>query len=188
MMILKKTQKKEIFLIVGLGNPGKEFKNTPHNLGFEVLDIIKKKYGFFKLKASEKKFQGEIFEKNNRENKILLLKPQTFMNNSGIAVKKVVDFFKIKTQNILLVYDDLNIDFGKIKFKKGGRSGGHKGVESIIDSLKTNELARIKIGTGPISDQLKKEFVLKKFDEENQKIINKVKEEAVDKIKTIIKF
>lgn len=188
MMILKKTQKKEIFLIVGLGNPGKEFKNTPHNLGFEVLDIIKKKHNFSKSKISEKKFQGEIFEKNNGEKKILLLKPQTFMNNSGIAVKKVVDFFKIKIQNILLVYDDLNIDFGKIKFKKGGRSGGHKGVESIINHLNTDKIARIKIGTGPISGQSKKEFVLKKFDEENQKTINKTKKDAVERIEKIINF
>ena len=185
-MIFKKTQEKEIFLIVGLGNPGREFKNTPHNLGFEVLDIIKRKYNFSKTKIPAEKIRGIIFEKNKEKGRILLLKPQTFVNNSGIAVKKVVDFFRVKTQNILLVYDDLSINLGKIKFKKNGRSGGHKGVESIIEYLKTDKIARIKIGTGPILEKSKKEFVLKKFNKETQKEINKIKKEAAEKIEKLL--
>jgi len=163
-------------VICGLGNPGKEFKFTRHNLGFLVLDNFQKENSFPDFKFSEK-FLSEISRKKIGGTEILLLKPQTFMNNSGKAIKKIFSHYKIEPQNLCLVHDDLDLPFGKIKisFKRG--SGGHKGVQSIIDEISTKDFWRIRIGIGRPKNKKVEKFVLEKFGKKER-----------EKLKEILKF
>ena len=167
-----------MILIVGLGNPGLKFKNTRHNLGFEILNLIKKQNDFSvwqnKKKLKAKVSQGEI---NNQ--KIILAKPQTFMNSSGQAVKFLIKFYKIPLKNLWVIHDDLDMELGKIKIKKDSRSAGHKGIQSIIDELGTKNFNRLKIGIGPRPIKIdSKKFVLQKFAKNEKEILKKTKEKA----------
>ncbi len=157
-------------LIIGLGNPTKKYKNTRHNIGFIFIDMLSEKYNI-KFKRKFDSLIGELIINNTR---ILLIKPQTFMNTSGIAVKQVVEAYNVDTNDILLIFDDLDLPFGKIKFKLNSSAGGHNGVKDIIDNLHTQNIQRIKYG---ILNQNKKEiysvteFVLSKFSKEE---LNKI--------------
>jgi PTH1 family peptidyl-tRNA hydrolase len=132
-------------LIIGLGNPGEEYKKTRHNAGFLVLDNIASKLQAtsYKLQAN---FNTEISNGIIDNEKIILTKPQTFMNNSGQAVKAIVDYYKINPEDIIVIHDDLDISLGEYKISKNKNSGGHKGVQSIIDYLGTKDFTRIRIG------------------------------------------
>ncbi|MBI2003713.1 MAG: aminoacyl-tRNA hydrolase [Parcubacteria group bacterium] len=132
-------------IIIGLGNPGEEYGQTRHNVGFKILDHISKKYGgVFIL---DKKSDSDVSEVKIDGKKVLLAKPQTFVNKSGEAVKKVIGSWKLKIVNLIVVHDDLDIPFGKVKLSFGRSSAGHKGVESIIKALKTDKFNRIRFGT-----------------------------------------
>ena len=133
-----------MFLIVGLGNPGKEYANTRHNAGFMVVDAIAEAYSFGKFKE---KFDGLIAEGMIAGEKVYILKPQTYMNLSGNAVVKAAQFYKILPQNIVVVHDDMDLPLGKIKAKIGGGSGGHNGLKSI-DAAVSQNYNRIRIGVG----------------------------------------
>ena len=133
-----------MFLIVGLGNPGKEYENTRHNVGFMVADTIFKEYGFANFKD---KFDGLIAEGKIEGEKVYLLKPHTFMNLSGNSVIKAANFYKILPENIIVIHDDMDLPIGKIKAKIGGGSGGHNGIKSI-DAAITPNYNRIRIGIG----------------------------------------
>ncbi|MBI2625066.1 MAG: aminoacyl-tRNA hydrolase [Candidatus Nealsonbacteria bacterium] len=148
-----------MILIVGLGNPGKEFFGTRHNLGFEVLDQFAKENEFPDFKFS-KKFNADVSKKGE----IILAKPRTFMNNSGKTVKPLTTYYSLPTTNLFVVHDDLDLPLGKIKISKGRGSAGHKGVQSIIGELKTKDFVRFRIG-------IEKEPVLEKFSKEEQNII-----------------
>lgn len=132
-------------LIIGLGNPGKEYENTRHNVGFEVVDTIAykedAKFSF------EKKFNAEVAKTRLNDKPVILAKPWTFVNKSGEAVRKLKLFYKTKPENIIVVHDDLDIEFGNFKLSFGKDSGGHRGVQSVIDALKTNKFWRLRIGT-----------------------------------------
>ena len=134
-----------MILIVGLGNPGDEYKNTRHNVGFMLIDELISGGGFDAVGSS--KFKGELFKKGS----LLLLKPQTFMNLSGNSVKAVKDFYK--PERIIVIHDDIDLKFGAMKFKFGGSSGGHNGIKSI-DNLIGNEYERIRIGVGRSENSL----------------------------------
>ncbi len=164
-------------LIVGLGNPGKEYKLTRHNFGFIVLDKLAEINGVkFKL---EKKLEAEMAEITSGNEKLLLAKPQTFMNNSGVSVQKILNFYKIEKEDLLLVYDDKDLNFGDIR-TAGSSSAGHRGVESIIQALGTKEIARVRLGIANGSDIPTESFVLQRFTAEEQtrleEIIKKVLE------------
>ena len=132
--------------IVGLGNPGKEFKNNRHNIGFLVLEYLTKKYeSKFVLKNKLKSFCSE-FTINNLTYRLFL--PTTFMNNSGDAVKAIVDWYKIDLEQLFIIVDDLDLPIGKIRFRKKGGSGGHNGLKSIIQNLQTQNFNRIRVGIG----------------------------------------
>ena len=134
-----------MYLIVGLGNPDAEYDNTRHNMGFNTINRISEKYN---IKLKKNKFQG-LFEIGEIEGqKVILVKPQTYMNLSGNCVKEIVDFYKIEKENIIIIYDDMDIEPGKIKIRKKGSSGGHNGIKSIIQMLGTDEFPRIRIGIG----------------------------------------
>ena len=144
-------------LIVGLGNPKKKYDNTRHNIGFMVLDNYLGKVDY------KSKFNGLYYEKNINNEKVIFLKPQTYMNNSGLSVFEFVNFYKISFKDILIIHDDLDLDVGMIKFKFNSSSGGHNGIKSIINCLGSQEFSRLKIG---INNEYKKDtidFVLSKF-------------------------
>lgn len=147
-------------LIIGLGNPGKEYAKTRHNAGWLILDDLKKELGLPEWQE-KKKFQALIAEGEN----FILAKPQTFMNESGRAVRALADYYKIKPADIWIIHDDLDIPLGELKNKLGGRSAGHKGIQSIIDYLKTPDFNRLRIGIKPLGGQKEKSenLVLKKF-------------------------
>lgn len=162
-------------LIVGLGNPGRRYKNTPHNLGFEVLDLIKKKYhfpGFTNFKSSR------ISIKDN----IILAKPLTFMNKSGIAVQELRDYYKIPIKNVWVIHDDIDLDFGNIRYKINSSSGGHNGIQNIIDICDSQNFHRIKIGVKKEKIKDPKKFVLQKFNKENKKNLINIKEKVIEQI------
>ena len=156
-----------MYLIVGLGNPEEEYGKTRHNMGFDTINKIAEKYD---IKLNKNKFHG-IYENTILENKkIILLKPQTYMNLSGISVKEVMDFYKIDKENILIIYDDMDIKPGNIKIRKKGGAGGHNGIKSIIENIGTEEFARIRIGIGrPTPEEDKINYVIGTVSEEERK-------------------
>lgn len=170
-------------IIIGLGNPGNEYKFTKHNIGFLVIDYLIKKNN---LILDQKKFNG-IFTKiklNNQD--VILAKPMTYMNLSGEFVQKIVNYYNISNDDILVIYDDISIDLGRIKITKKGSSGGHNGIKNIIDKINTTEFKRIKIGINNIKDrdfEIKK-IVLTKFDSNEIEIIEK----QFEKINKIIVY
>ncbi len=133
-----------MFLIVGLGNPGAEYAATRHNVGFMIADVLHEKYEFGVFRA---KFDGMIAEGKIGNEKVYLLKPQTFMNLSGNSVVKAVQFYKIPPQNVIVIHDDMDLPVGKLKAKTGGGAGGHNGLKSI-DAAITPNYNRIRIGVG----------------------------------------
>jgi len=164
-----------MILIVGLGNPGKKLQKTRHNLGFQAVDEFKRKNNLpdFRLK---KKLNSLITEGKFDNRKVILAKPQTFMNNSGFAVKSLIHFYKIKPQNVVVIHDDIDLPLGKIKIVKNRGSAGHKGVESIIGALRTKDFVRFRLGIQPKNGKPKKveNFVLQNFSKKEEKIIKKI--------------
>lgn len=130
-------------LIIGLGNPEERYGQTRHNLGFRVLDELTRKLNL-KDFTKEEKFKSEII----KAAELILVKPQTFMNKSGIAVSLITDYFKIKSENVIVIHDELDLPLGKIKVRIGGAAAGHHGVESIISSLNTDKFIRVRLGIG----------------------------------------
>ena len=167
-------------LIVGLGNPGEKYQNTRHNLGFRVVDKIAEKMEDGRWKM-DKKNKAEILKLNE----LLLVKPQTFMNNSGMAVSLLANFYKITPENIIVVHDDLDLPLGKIKIRLGGAAGGHHGVESVIKSLGTDKFIRVRIGIGNIH-ALEGEKGRKHFDAEKF-VVDEFDSGELTKVKRIIK-
>lgn len=159
-----------MFLIVGLGNPGKEYEKTRHNVGFMVADALHEAYHFGVFKA---KFDGLISEGQIDGEKVYLLKPQTFMNLSGNSVVKAASFYKILPENIVVIHDDMDLPVGKIKAKIGGGSGGHNGLKSI-DTAVSGNYNRIRIGVGhPLgSAEAVVRHVLSGFDKEDKKVLD----------------
>jgi peptidyl-tRNA hydrolase, PTH1 family len=155
-------------LIVGLGNPGMEYARTRHNMGFMVLDALAKKWQAGNFKVN---FQGESVIQTNHQ--CILFKPTTFMNASGTAVQLIMQFYKITPQDIVIVYDDLSLEPGKIRLRFSGSSGSHNGIQHIIDVLGTQDIKRIRVGIGAVPLQDKgKDYVLGIPSAEDQLKIN----------------
>ena len=148
-------------MIVGLGNPGKEYEYTRHNIGFIILDQIIDNF------VLEKKFQAYIATKVINQEKCIFVKPTTFMNLSGDAVGKIAKYYDINIKDILIIQDDLDMNFGKIKLKINSSSGGHNGIKSIINTLGTNEFARLKFGISHDRSIDTVDYVLGKFSKED---------------------
>lgn len=168
-----------MIIIIGLGNPGEQYKNTRHNVGFMAIDAFAEKNNFPEFKL-QKKSNALISEKDN----ILLVKPQTFMNESGKAVKSLATNYPLQTTNLIVVHDDIDLPLGKIKIVTERGSAGHKGVESIIQNIGNEGLIRFRIGianheTWNIKHETK-DIVLKNFSPEEQKIIDKTMEKVVN--------
>ena len=155
-------------LIVGLGNPGREYDNTRHNVGFMIIDNYAKNNN---ITIDKQKFDGLFVKTNIKGIDIILLKPLKYMNLSGEVVKKFVDFYKINIEDILIISDDLDMQLGKIKLKSKGSSGGHNGLKNIENHLNTQEYKRLKIGISNNKNIDTKDYVLSKFNIEDLKII-----------------
>lgn len=174
-----------MFLIVGLGNPGKEYENTRHNAGFMAVDAIAEEYSFAAFKS---KFDGEIAEGKIGGEKVFILKPHTYMNLSGNAVVKAASFYKILPENIVVVHDDMDLPVGKLKAKIGGGAGGHNGLKSI-DAAITPNYNRIRIGVGHAKDKGNDvvNYVLSGFGKEDKKVLDCAIELVVKTIEILIK-
>lgn len=155
-------------LIIGLGNPGKEYVNTRHNIGFMILD-------HYNNDCLWKKKWNSLYQETKINNeKVLLVKPLTYMNLSGNSVIEFVNFYKINLEDILVIQDDLDLEIGKYRLKINSSSGGHNGIKSIIEKLNSNAFARLKIGISNNKNIDTKDYVLGKFTKEEQGILNKL--------------
>lgn len=159
-------------LIVGLGNPGREYENTRHNIGFMFIDEYAKEKG---IEINKKKFNGLYVDFINNGEKTILLKPQTYMNLSGESIRAFVDFFKINIEDILIISDDLDMPIGKLKLRPTGSSGGHNGLKNIELHLNTQNYKRLKIGISHNKNIDTKDYVLGNLSKENQDTINDLK-------------
>lgn len=160
-------------LIVGLGNPGKEYQKTRHNIGFMVIDNYLKENN---LELNKTKFNGKYTETNIKGEKVIFLEPQKYMNLSGEVIREFVKFYKIDIKDILVINDDLDMECGKIRLREKGSSGGHNGLKNIEQHLNTNEYKRLKIGVGNNKMIETKDYVLGKFSKEDfEKIENSIK-------------
>ncbi len=145
-------------LVVGLGNPGERYVGTRHNLGFNVLDELVRKLNLGDW-AKEDKFKAELI----KTPELILIKPQTYVNNSGLAVKLLTNYYKLSATDLIVVHDELDLSLGKIKVRLGGAAAGHHGVESIIDCLKTDQFIRVRLGIENSSHLSPERFVLESF-------------------------
>ena len=160
-----------MILLVGLGNPTPDSHENRHNIGFKIIDAINQK---FKLSKQKPKFKGLLTTGNINSKKVYAIKPLTFMNNSGVCIRELIEYFKIDASDVIVFHDDLDIDFGKIKAKFGGSSAGHNGITSI-DKFIGKEYSRIRIGIGkPTTKSEIVDHVLNDFDEEEIKQLEKI--------------
>ncbi len=166
-----------MWLVVGLGNPGRKYEFTRHNVGFMVIDRLCRDFGI-QLKEYDLYILGRAIIKDRD---LILLKPLTYMNQSGIAVKKVCNFFKLPSEKVLVIHDDIDMAPGKIRFKKKGSSGGHRGVQSIIDEIGENFM-RLKIGVGRSQVIPPEEYVLQRFSEDEIDVIDDAINKTVERI------
>lgn len=173
-----------MYMIAGLGNPGKQYENTRHNVGFCVIDILADRMG---ICVDEKKHKA-LFGRGILEGqKTILLKPQTFMNLSGESVRAAADFYKIEKENIIIIYDDISLEPGQLRIRGKGSAGGHNGIKNIIAHLGTQEFPRVKVGIGekPRGMDLA-DYVLSHFSQGEQKMMEEAFGEAADAVAAII--
>jgi len=172
-----------MLLFVGLGNPSPDNENNRHNIGFKIIDEINKT---FELSKQKPKFKGLLTTGNIGDKKVYAIKPLTFMNNSGICIREVIEYFKIDAEDVIVFHDDLDIEFGKIKTKFAGSSAGHNGVESI-DKFIGKEYSRVRIGIGkPNVKSDAADHVLKDFDEEEQKKLESITKNIINSLTILL--
>ena len=161
-----------MYLIVGLGNPEGEYSNTRHNMGFDAMNHLSQKLNITVTKEKFKALYGDGMINNE---KVILLKPQTYMNLSGEAIIKFKEFYKIPVENIIVIYDDIDVDVGKIKIRKKGGPGTHNGMKSVVEELQTEDFPRIRVGIGkPMFKEMMIGYVLQKLQgEERDKLLPK---------------
>ena len=165
------------WMIVGLGNPGKEYEKTRHNVGFRSVELIA---GHLKTRIDRIKFKALTRMVNHQGKKILLVEPQTYMNLSGAAVSALAAYYKVKPDHILVIFDDISLPVGRIRIRRDGSAGGHNGIKSIIQSLGTDQFPRVKVGVGakPHPDYDLADWVLSKFSAQEEKALAPALENA----------
>jgi peptidyl-tRNA hydrolase, PTH1 family len=172
----------EMYLIVGLGNPGKEYANTRHNVGFMTLDALARKYG---LSFGKKEKKADTASGMIAGRKVLLAKPQTYMNLSGEAVRGLMDFYKIPRENLLVISDDLDIPLGTLRLRPGGSAGGQRGLKSIIQHIGSQEFNRVRFGIGrPPGKMDPSDYVLQAFKGDDEILAQEVIDRAIKAIET----
>ena len=172
-----------MLLLVGLGNPGSNYTNTRHNIGFKIIDAIN---AHFKLSKQKPKFKGLLTTGNIDEKKIYAIKPLTFMNNSGTCIRELIEYFKIDAEDVIVFHDDLDVEFGKIKAKFGGSSAGHNGIASI-DKFIGKDYSRVRIGIGKPANGIEvSDYVLQNFDEDESLGIQKISKYITESISILV--
>lgn len=164
-------------VIIGLGNPGRDYEKTRHNVGFMVIDEIANKLG---ISGGKEKFDAVLLEDFVGQEKVVLVKPLTFMNDSGRAVRRIIDFYSLNPTDIIVIYDDVDIDLGKLRIRKNGSAGTHNGMKSIIYELKSDNFPRVRLGINKEKRGDLKRFVLKKFSKEEVPLLIDVVKRAAD--------
>ena len=174
-----------MYVIVGLGNPGKQYEHTRHNVGFDVIDILAKEYGISVTKIKHKALIGEG---RVGSEKVILVKPQTYMNLSGETLIDIYNYYKVDSNNIVVIYDDIDLEVGKIRIRKKGSGGTHNGMRSILKCLGTNEFPRVRIGVSkPRQGQDLADFVLSRFRKEEADDIQGGLEKAAKAVDCMIR-
>ena len=172
-----------MLLFVGLGNPTPDSNNNRHNVGFKIIDSINKE---FKLSKQKPKFKGLLTTGNISNKKVYAIKPLTFMNNSGICIRELIEYFKIEAENVIVFHDDLDVEFGKIKAKFGGSSAGHNGIASI-DKFIGKDYSRVRIGIGKPKNGIEvADYVLQNFDEDESIGIEKISKDITESISILV--
>lgn len=173
------------FLVAGLGNPGMQYELTRHNAGFMAADMLASEYG---AEIGRHKFDSLYCECRIKDSRLLLLKPQTYMNLSGKAVEAAASFYKIPPEKIIVMFDDTSLELGKIRIRRSGSDGGHNGMKDIIQLMGTDKIMRIKIGIGskPHPDYDLKDWVLSRFTEEELKTLNDALSRTVKAVGEIV--
>ena len=174
-----------MYIIVGLGNPGKQYEHTRHNVGFEVIDILADRIG---ICIEEKKHKALCGRGILEGQKVVLAKPQTFMNLSGESVRAISDFYKVESKDIIIVYDDVSLEPGQLRIRGKGSAGGHNGIKNIIAHLGTQEFPRVKVGVGekPKGMDLA-DYVLSRFSKGEQEIMEDAFREAADAVAMMVR-
>ena len=165
------------WLIVGLGNPGENYARTRHNIGFRAVDCLAGQLG---AKIDRAKFRGLYGQASFKGLKLILLKPQTFMNNSGLSVMDAARFYKLPAERVIVLFDDISLDVGRLRVRADGSAGGHNGIKSIIGGLNSQSFPRVKIGVGakPHPDYALADWVLSNFTKDEEKLLAPVIEDA----------
>lgn len=180
----KQKEDRIMYIVAGLGNPTKEYDKTRHNAGFETIDVLADMLG---TTVEEKKFKGLYGRGIIGGEKVILLKPQTFMNLSGESIREASDFYKVEPDHIIIVYDDISLDVGQLRIRTKGSAGGHNGIKNIIAHLGTQEFPRVKVGVG---DKPKKmdlaDYVLSRFSKEDQAKMEEAYKEAAKAVEVLI--
>ena len=173
------------YIIVGLGNPGVSYENTRHNAGFIAEGRLEEKLGF---KADRHKFKALVGEVTIADKRCLVMKPETFMNLSGEAVSAAADFYKIAPENIIVMFDDISLEPGKLRIRRKGSAGGHNGIKSIIECLDSDEFPRIKLGVGakPHKDYNLADWVLSRFSDDEMKLMLSAADNACKALEYIV--
>src|SRR5690554_1430956 len=172
-----------MYLITGLGNPGDEYVNTRHNVGFRAIHLLSETYN---IKNTSYKFRAMVARGKINQRDVMLAQPLTYMNKSGEAVKLLMEGYNIPLQKLIVIYDDLDLPTGGIRIKKKGSAGGHKGLSSIIRMMQTEEITRIRIGIDhPPEDEGVIDYVLGYFNKEEEELIESAMEKVVETVETI---
>lgn len=173
-----------MYLVAGLGNPGKKYRDTKHNVGFDVINLLSERLNVKVEKIKHQSLYGEVIINGE---KVIIVKPQTYMNNSGISVRGFADFYKIPLENIIIIYDDIDIPIGNIRIRKKGSAGSHNGMKSIIYHLKDDNFPRIRIGIGkPSGEKDLINHVLGGFSKENRELVDETILRASKAVEEII--
>ncbi len=171
--------------IVGLGNPGREYGNTKHNIGFWVVDALAEAHG---IPVKRRRFRSLLGKGRVGDYQVLLVKPQIFMNNSGQAVDLVARFYRLAPSDLLVIYDDIALEPGTLRLRRKGSAGGHKGMQNLIDCLGTDQIPRIRLGIGsPLPAQDARSYVLSPFKPAEQKTAEELVAQAVECIEFVLK-
>lgn len=173
-----------MYIIVGLGNPGSKYENTRHNMGFKAIDAMASEFG---IDVNRAKFKGLIGKGRIGSEKVILLKPQTYMNLSGQSVREIMNFYKIPEENLIVIYDDFDLSIGSIRVRKSGGPGTHNGMKSVIQELGSRKFPRVRVGIGS-SDGSTIQFVIGKVGKDEQQILNEAAEAAASAAADIIRI
>lgn len=173
-----------MYIIAGLGNPGSKYENTRHNMGFKAIDAMASEFG---IDVNRAKFKGLIGEGRIGSEKVILLKPQTYMNLSGQSVREIMNFYKIPEENLIVIYDDFDLPIGSIRVRKSGGPGTHNGMKSVVQELGSRKFPRVRVGIGS-RDGSTIQFVIGKVGKDEQQILNEAAEAAASAAADIIRI